>query len=78
MDGDNNEPEVTYIGRLDMQVCVPSEWTDDSVLQFAEQENPNGASGWSIRRSGDRALAGDPERQNCKGRAGFVHIMLDA
>jgi hypothetical protein len=78
MDGDDNEPVVTMTAPLDMQVCVPAEWTDHQVLQFAEEQNPNGAGGWSIRRAGDRALNGDPERQNCKGRAGFVHIMLDA
>jgi hypothetical protein len=78
MDGDDNEPVVTYTGPLDMQVCVPSDWTDNQILDFAEEQNPNGASGWSIRRAKDRALAGDPERQNCRGREDFVHVMLDA
>ena len=70
--------EVTKVGLLDLQVCVPSEWTDKQVEEFAEEENPSGTNGWAIRREGDKALAGDPERQSCEGRFDCVHIMLDA
>jgi hypothetical protein len=73
------EAEVTRRGFLDMQVCVPLGWSDEQVKNFADAHNPSGgANGWSIRRKGDAALRGDPERQRCAGRAGFVHIMLDA
>ncbi len=42
---------VTRRGALDMQVCVPSDWTDDQVKQFVEAENPCGTeNGWQIRR----------------------------
>ncbi len=72
-------PQVTRIGLLDMQVCVPSEWTDSEVLTFAEASNPCGTSGgWAIRRAGDKALAGAMERVPCQKRDGAVHIMLDA
>lgn len=71
--------EVTRRGGLDMQVCVPSDWRDSQVVEFAERENPCGTTnGWVIRREGDAALAGKPERVNCASRAGHVHIMLDA
>jgi hypothetical protein len=69
---------ITRIGALDMQVCVPAEWTDEQVLEFAGTENPSGTNGWFIRREGDEALAGALERMPCAERAGFVHIMLDA
>lgn len=69
---------ITRIGVLDMQVCVPVEWTDEQVTEFAEKENPSGTNGWFIRRTGDKALAGDPERQPCAERTGFVHVMLDS
>lgn len=62
-----------------MQVCVPSDWTDEQVRDFAERENPSGTeNGWFIRRDGDKKLAGYPERVSCAARAGHVHIMLDA
>lgn len=71
--------EVTKRGALDMQVCVPADWTDTQVMYFADKENPCGTEhGWFIRKAGDEALRGDPERQPCKERAGYVHIMLDA
>lgn len=71
--------EVTKRGALDMQVCVPTEWTDDQVVTFANIENECGTThGWAIRREGDRLLEGDPERVACAQHEGFVHVMLDA
>ena len=71
--------EVTRMGMIDMQVCVPSEFSDAQVLQFANAENPSGIDGgWTIRREGDDALDGCPERQPCGENMGKVHIMLDA
>ncbi len=71
--------EVTKRGALDMQVCVPVDWTDEQVKEFADLENLCGTTGgWFIRREGDKALAGCAERVPCKDRAGYVHIMLDA
>lgn len=73
------QAEVTRRGALDMQVCVPTDWTDDQVKAFADSENPCGTeSGWFIRKAGDPALAGSPERNPCTSRAGCVHITLDA
>jgi hypothetical protein len=72
-------PEVLKRGGLDMQVCVPADWTDDQVKAFADRENLCGTEhGWSIRRAGDQMLRGSPERNPCSSRAGCVHIMLDA
>ncbi len=73
--------EITKVGCFDLQVCVPADWTDEQVKDFAESEYPCGTeNGWFIRRKGDEALAGDPERISCQDedRKGYVHIMLDA
>lgn len=71
--------EVTKRRGLAMQVCVPTGWTDEEVLQFASISNPCGTmNGWQIRRQGHEALKGDDERVDCHDREGFVHIMLDA
>jgi hypothetical protein len=70
---------VTRRGALDCQVCVPASWSDDEALAFAAAENPCGTeNGWFIRREGDPALHGAPERVCCAARPGFVHLMLDA
>lgn len=70
---------VTRRGALDMQVCVPSAWTDEQVKDFADRENECGTEhGWQIRKQGDPALAGADERVKCADRGGHVHIMLDA
>lgn len=70
--------EVLHRGMLDMQVCVPKEWTDDEVNKFAESENPCGSNGWFIRQQGDKGLKGADERVMCAENANRVHIMLDA
>ena len=71
--------EVTRRGGLDCQVCVPTDWDDYAVKQFADRENLCGTEhGWHIRKEGDKHLAGDAERVPCRSRSGFVHIMLDA
>ena len=70
---------VTQRGLLDMQVCVPNDWSDKQAIAFAEEQFPCGTmNGWFIRRQGDKLLAGADERVPCKQRPGFVHIMLDA
>ncbi len=71
--------QVTRRGALSMQVCVPADWTDEQVKEFADRENLCGTeNGWSIRKEGDKALAGSPERQKCGALTKHVHIMLDA
>lgn len=71
--------EVTMRGVLSMQVCVPSDWTDEQVKEFADRENLCGTeNGWFIRKAGDKGRNGDPERAPCANGGGQVHIMLDA
>jgi len=73
------KPEVTRTSVLSMQVCVPRSYTDEEIIAFAEHENPCGTTcGWQIRREGDEALRGAPERAQCEKRADAVHVMLDA
>lgn len=72
-----NKPSVTRCGILDMQVCVPSTFSDEQVEEFANRNNPAGTeAGWAITKEGDPVLAGDPERIACQDRDGYVHIML--
>lgn len=71
--------QVTRRGMLDMQVCVPAGWTDEQVKEFADRNNLCGTeNGWQVRREGSELLNGQPERVQCEGQPGFVHIMLDA
>jgi len=73
------EAQVLKSSMLSIQVCVPKQWEDSKVLEFAEKENPCGTmNGWQIRREGDEALIGMPERNQCDEQTDFVHIMLDA
>ena len=75
----NNEPMVTKANVLDMQICVPRDMEDNTVIAHAELLNPCGTTlGWQIRKQGNKALTGDNERVPCSERVGFVHIMLEA
>lgn len=74
----NEKPEVTRHSLLGMQVCVPLDYTDAQVEDFANMNNPTGIeSRWTIRRQGDPALSGCDERVQCEQRTGFVHVMLN-
>lgn len=77
----SEEAMVTKSGALSMQVCVPSEWTDEQTETFANEKVLCGTThGWKIRPDGHALLNGDKYRVKCDGvwRDGFVHIMLDA
>lgn len=74
-----SQAQVTKRGAMDMQVCVPADWSDEQVKEFADRENLCGTEhGWQIRRAGDPALAGCAERVQCQDDPNFAHIMLDA
>lgn len=65
------EAEVIRRSLLSVKVCVPSDWTDERVVEFAEREYPCGTKkGWRIR----------PGRFRCENDATMVmvHIVLDA
>lgn len=67
------------MGILSTQVCVPTDFSDEQVLTFAEKEFPCGTTnGWFIRKEGDKLLDGAPERAPCDNNKKKVHIMLDA
>ena len=69
--------EVIRTGVIDMQVCVPIDWTDDDILRYANTANPAGTqNGWQIRTDPD-LLAGCPVRNPCATVAGRVHVTLD-
>ena len=73
------KPTITKCSLFSLQVCVPSDWTDEQVLVFTEKEMLCGTTtGWSIRKKGDKLLQGCPERNPCAKHEGFVHIMVDA
>jgi hypothetical protein len=73
------QPNVARSGFLDMQVCVPEEFTDEQIKAFADLENPCGTEhGWSIRKEGSADLGGAPERNRCCDHPENVHVALDA
>lgn len=66
-------PEVTKWSLLNMQVCVPADYTDEQVEEFADKNQPTGLThGWKITQ----AANGDPVRVPCKERPGCVHVLL--
>ena len=70
---------ITRESFLAIQACVPEEWTDEQVLEFAHDPRPreNGFQWW-LRREGDPALQGAAERVPCAKRLGHIYVMLDA
>ena len=50
-----------------LHLCVPGAWSDAQALEFAEDEQPCGASqGWRIRS----------ERVGCKDDDDMVHLIV--
>jgi len=63
------------------QVCVPSDWTDENIVAFAEREYPCGTeNGWHLVKPGEESAC-RVEGQAivaCEDRKGFVHRILVA
>ncbi|NKE69869.1 hypothetical protein [Candidatus Manganitrophus noduliformans] len=71
-------PEMIRNGVFDCQVCVPKNWSNKKITEFAERESPCGTkAGWTIRTD-KRLLAGDPVRAQCNDKDDFIHVTLDA
>jgi len=71
-------PSITKTGVFDIQVCVPKDWTDQMVTEFANKQSPTGtANGWRVRKQSDYKLAEALERVDCSILIDHVHIMLD-
>lgn len=69
--------EIIRHSFLSVQACVPSDWTDEQVIAFAETDTPCGTEqGWYICKQGCEALGGMPERNLCSENDGFVHLLL--
>lgn len=63
--------EVTRMGLLDAQVCVPAEWTDEQARAFLEQQYSCGTShGWQMRHNGHEALGGCSELRSMRTALG--------
>jgi len=74
---DKVKPAITVRGLLNTQVCVPEDWNDEQVEEFANKENPTGIrSKWTILKEGHELFEGTPERANCVKHNNFVHVML--
>ena len=68
--------EVTRRGFLDMQVCVPWDWTGEQVKAFAEDANPCGTeNGWFIREIFND---GSAKEVQCHDRSTHKHVVLEA
>jgi len=64
-----SEPEVTKIGLFHMQVCVPKEWSDDEIEEFANGAHLCGTSkGWTVT-----CLENAEERVDCEERGDCCH-----
>jgi len=65
------EPVVVIQKFLSIQVCVPTEYTDDEVKQFADRAILCGTThGWHVNEGLGRI--------DCDDREGAVHVVLDA
>lgn len=75
MESGELKPEVTQLTFLNLQVCVPGDYTDQMVEAFANAAEPCGTTnGWRVRKGDTKDW---PERNPCASRTGCVHIVLD-
>jgi hypothetical protein len=66
------------MGVFDLQVCVPVDWTDEQLTEFAnEQVEAGTTNGWVMMHNGNKYLEGDPERVPCAEKANFIHARLE-
>ena len=73
-----NEPILMRNTLLSCAVCAPKKMTSLEVEAWVNLNNPAGTqNGWMLRKEGDEALQGDPERAQCADDPSRVHIMFD-
>lgn len=69
--------QIVRHGLLDLQVCVPEDYTDEQAETYANDARPTGIeSKWRMRSADDPAQNGAPIRVKCQQDPGHVHIML--
>jgi len=66
-----------------MRLCVPEDWTDSQIADFAESRNPCGAfNGWYVAQAGDEALRNPSTKKMtepriaCADQQGMVHVVV--
>lgn len=62
------DPEIRRCGFTSVVASVPSDWTDDQVIEFVKEE-AWGRSGWEVRDPGSRL--------KCFQRQGFERVIID-
>lgn len=66
-----NKPCMVRIGLLDMQTCVPHDYTDKQIIEFVESQHPCGTTqGWHIDY--------DLGRVQCAKDENCVHVVVVA
>lgn len=67
-------PEIVRWSLLSMQVCVPEDYTDEAITEFANRNHPTGIeSQWQIKTEYDDDT---PVRTPCESRRGCVHVVV--
>lgn len=74
-----DQPEIVKETLLAMQLCIPKDWDEEKIINFAEEKNTCGTTcGWVLQKNGDAPLKGDPERVKCSTKENFVHVLVVA
>jgi len=64
------DPQVLREDLLWLAVCVPEDWTDAQIEDFANRAAPAGTShGWVVHHA-------EGARVPCAERDGYVHVVL--
>lgn len=64
---------------LAMRLCVPGNFTEEQIVEFAENKNPCGTShGWELAKEGHLSLEGNKDRIMCAGDVDNVHVVVIA
>lgn len=72
------KPSVIQQRFLNIQICVPKDWTDEQAEEFANEEISTGiTSKWEMVHDNDDMLNGDPERAQCDDDPEYIHIVLN-
>ena len=70
-----HRPEVVKELFLAIQVCVPVDWLQKQIEEFANDQVICGTkSGWMMRTE---PIGDDLVKMECNEKEGFVHIIMD-
>jgi len=60
-------PEIVHFGVNKTVACIPRDWDNEQIMNFANKANPSETGDWELSKV---------YPDDCNARDGFIHVTL--